>query len=613
MPNFEMRNGFKILFLLIIPFTLSAQEVRVLTEYPSVVRNGQQFSIIYEVNAGGGELAVPSFSGFYKLMGPHTAYSSSTQIINGKVSHNTSHTYTYYLQAVEEGVFTIAPARFTLKNKTYYSDTIRIEVIPDGAAQGGNAAAGVPGRQQPETGSPDTGGEEISISLILNKREPYIGEGILATVKLYTQTDLSGISEIKYPSFNGFMKADLETPPLTSLTRENINGTTYGTGVIQQFILYPQMAGEITIDPVQITVLVRQRSGMSDPFFGDFFSTFQTVQKPVASRAVKINVKPLPGNKPDDFSGVVGKMNLTASLDHDSVNVNDAVNFKVIMSGTGNIRLAEAPVLNLSPDIETYEPRITENLKNTSTGTTGQKVFEFPLIPRHHGDFVIPPVTCSFFNTSTGKYEQLSTKEFRFHARKTGDQSTGVTVYGGVSRQDVQYLGQDIRFIRSEAGKLLRQPEFYISSRVYFSIFAVALMLFFVVLFIRREHIRRNADISAVRNRKAGKIAAQRLREASECLKKGDTDRFHEEILKALWGYLSDKLNIPVSTLTRTNAISTLSERGADEQQINRLTEILDKCEYARYSPSGGTSEAKEIYEGASQLIRSIENIVSRK
>jgi len=611
--NNKMKIRLIILILLFIPATLTAQDVRVLTEYPTVVRNGQQFSIIYEVNSGGGELAVPSFSGFYKLMGPNTSYSSSTQIINGKVTHNTSYTYTYYLQAVEEGKFTIPPAQFTVRNKTYYSDTIRIEVLSDGAAQGGNTAPGVPGQQPPQSGTADTGGEEISISLILNKREPYIGEGILATVKLYTRTDLSGISEIKYPSFNGFIKTDIETPPLTSLTRENINGTTYGTGVIQQFILYPQIAGEITIDPVQITVLVRQRSGMSDPFFGDFFSTFQTVQKPVASRSARINVKPLPGNKPVDFSGVVGKMSLTASLDHDSVNVNDAVSLKLIMSGTGNLRLAEAPRLKLSPDIEAYEPRITENLKNTSEGTTGQKVFEFPLIPRHHGDFVIPPVTCSFFNTSTGKYEQLTTREFRFHARKKEDQGTGVTIYGGVSRQDVQYLGKDIRFIRNEPGKLIRQPEFLITSRVYLSIFAIALMLFFVILFIRREHIRRNADITAVRNRKARRIADQRLREASACLKKGDTDRFHEEILKAIWGYLSDKLNIPVASLTRTNAISALGEKGADEEQLSLLTGLLDKCEFARYAPAGSATAARELYEEASRIIGSIENIVNRK
>jgi hypothetical protein len=606
-----------IIYGLLLAFSagLYAQDINVDVEYPSVVRNGQQFSIRYEVNAGGGELSVPTFQGFYKLMGPQTSYSSSTQIINGKVSHQTSYTYTYYLQAVNEGKFTLPPARFTLKNKEYYSDSVHIEVVTGTtpAQQQGNVQSSSPAASSADAAAVGSGEDDISLALILSKREAYVGEGILATVKIYSRTDLSGISEIKYPSFTGFMKTDLETAPLTSLTRENINGTIYGTGVIQQFLLYPQISGEIPIDPVQITVLVRQRSGTSDPFWGDFFSTYQTVQKPVASSSMKINVKPLPGARPSDFTGVVGKMNISASLSHDSVNVNDAITLKLIITGSGNLKLAEMPKLKLSPDIEAYDPKISDNLKSTAAGTSGQKIFEYLLIPRHHGDFVIPPVTCSYFNSAAGRYEQLSTEEFRFHVRKGDEQGTGITMYGGVSRQDVQYLGKDIRFIKNDPGKLARPSGLFISSRIYPSLFAVSLMVFLTVLFVRREHIRRNSDITAVRNRKAAKVAAKRLREASVCMKKGDNDRFHEEILKALWGYLSDKLNIPVSDLTRSNAVIALREKGASEESISGLTEILDKCEYARYAPSSDASGVKEIFDGAARFIRSFENSIIRK
>lgn len=589
-----------------------AQDVSVRVEYPSVVQNGQQFSITYQVNAGGGEFAVPSFKGFYKLMGPQTSYSSNTQIINGKWSQQTSYSYTYYLQAMESGKFVIPPAQFTLKNNTYYSDSLRIEVIGSGAAPRGNVQQqgnnAVQGEERVEAG-----GENISLALILSKKDSYIGEGILATVKLYARQDLSGISEIKYPSFTGFMKADLVTPPLSSLKQEEINGTIYGTGVIQQFLLYPQVTGEITIDPVQITVLVQQKAGNSDPFFGDFFSTYQTVQKAVVSKAVKINVRPLPGIKPDDFSGVVGSMALTASVNKDSVNVNDAVNYKIIVSGTGNLKLAEAPKLNLSPDIETYDPKITDNLKNGASGTTGQKIFEYLLIPRHYGDYTIPPLTYSYFNTSTGKYEQLMTKTFNFYARKGDEQNAGITVYGGVSKQDVRYVGKDIRFIKSDTGKLRKTANLLVSKRSFYSMYAIALILFLAVLFVRREHIRRNADIAAVKNRKAAKVAVKRLREASACIKRGESDRFYEEILKALWGYLSDKLNIPVSELTRTNAVTTLQDKGASEEKIREMTDILDKCEYARYAPSAAATEVTAIYDGASRFIRSIENTIDQE
>ncbi len=595
-----------VLILLFAPARAQEKDdIVVEVEYPSVVRTGQQFTISYSVNAGGGDFAVPSFQGFYKLMGPSTSYSSSTQIINGRWSSQTTYSYSYVLQAMEEGKYSFPPAQFTLKNKTYLSDSVRIEVIPGNAQRPANRQQGNRAETEEE---PETGNEDLFVSLLLSRKEVYLGEGILATVKIYTRQDLSGISEIKYPGFTGFMKNDLETPPLNQLRQENLNGTIYGTGVIQQFLLYPQVTGEIVIDPVQVTVLVQQKSGVSDPFFGDFFATYQTVQKPLISKKLKVIVKPLPGTKPDDFSGVVGSLSLTASINKDTVNVNDAVNLKIIASGTGNLKLAGAPSLSLSPDLETYDPKITDNFKSSAAGTTGQRTFEFLLIPRHYGKYSIPPVTYSYFNTTTGKYEQLRTREFTFYARKGDEQDAGITVFGGVSKQDVKYLGKDIRFIREEPGKLRKSSGLIVASRAFYSIYAAAFLVFIAVLFIRREHIRRNADITAVKNRKAGRIASRRLREASKCMKKGENDRFYEEILKAIWGYLSDKLAIPVAELTRTNALTSLHERGVDENRISELTSLLDRCEYARYAPSGEASELSDIFDGASRFISSIEN-----
>jgi hypothetical protein len=282
----------------------------------------------------------------------------------------------------------------------------------------------------------------------------------------------------------------------------------------------------------------------------------------------------------------------------------------VVVSGSGNLKLAEAPKMKLSPDIEVYEPKIIDDIKNSIGGTTGQKTFEYLLIPRHYGDFTIPSVTYSYFNTSSGKYERLTTQELHFHARKSSDQNAGITVYGGVSKQDVKYMGKDIRFIKDNSGRLSKSGSTIVSKRSFYSIYAIALFVFLGVLFFRREHIRRNADLTAVRNRKAGKVAVKRLHEASACIKRGETDRFHEEILKAIWGYLSDKLNIPVSDLTRNNAVAALQEKGIDEDKIKSLTDILDRCEYARYAPSSSGTEVTEIYEGASGFIRSIENSI---
>lgn len=587
---------------------IEGQDISVVADYPEVVRVGEQFTISWTINSGGGEFAPPSFDGFYKLMGPQTSYSSSTQIINGKMTRETTYSYVYYLQAVKPGKFVLPPATFTYKNRTYSADSVWIEVIGTSTQQG---------KSVPVTSGPEAGEavretrDDIFLNLTVNKKEVFIGEHIVATVKIYTKVDISGINEIKYPGFEGFLRTDLNTPPLTSLKRETVNGTIYGTGVVQQFLLYPQISGEITIDPVQITALVQQRSGQSDPFFGDFFSTYTTVPRAILSPMIKIKVKPLPGTKPDDFSGIVGKVSMTASLDKDSVKVNDAINLKIILSGSGNLRLANAPDLKLPADVEVYDPKISDDLRNASDGTSGRKTFEYLLIPRHHGEYSIPPVSYSYFNISTRKYEKLTIPELRFFAVKSDQPGSGITVIGGVSKEDVKYIGKDIRFIDQNPGTLRKSGNILSSKRSFYSLYAIALLMFLGLLFARREHIRRNSDITKVRNRKAAKVAGKRLKEAKACLKEGPSDRFYDEILKAIWGYLSDKLNIPLSDLTRTSAVESLREKGIREEEINRLVSVLDACEFARYAPASSGSEAERLYEDASNFISYVENPAS--
>ena len=600
----------ELLYLLIffVTHSVSGQDVFIKTESPSVVNAGDQFTVMWTVNSGGGEFSAPAFNGFYKLMGPQTSYSSSTQIINGKMSNQTSYSYVYYLQAVKEGIFVIAPANFTLKNKTYSSDSLHIEVVGSTSQKQGAPQRNINSENDQEV---QPAGKDLFINLSVNRREIFLGEPVVATVKIYSRVNIAGINEIKYPAFNSFLKSDIETPPLTSLRQENVNGTIYGSGIIQQFLLYPQVTGEISIDPVQISVLVQQKSrGESDPFFGDFFSSYQTVPKAAASKSVKIKVKPLPGVQSANFSGVVGKLDLKATLNKQSVNVNDAITFKIVISGNGNLKIASPPVLKLSPDVEVYDPKISDDLKNGLNGTTGQKSFEYLLIPRHNGDFAIPPITYSYFNIAAGRYEKLTTEELHFSALKVTGQTTGTTVYGGVAKEDVKYLGKDIRFVKSDPGKLKKSGDILVSKQSFYSAYAFSLLAFLIILFLRREHIRRNSDISMVRNRKAGKVAIKRLHNASVCLKNDEIDQFYDEILKAVWGYLSDKLNIPVSDLTRTNAIDALQKEGIEEDIIKSLSEILDTCEFARFAPSSSGIEAASIYEGTSHFIKSVENLI---
>ena len=306
----------------------------------------------------------------------------------------------------------------------------------------------------------------------------------------------------------------------------------------------------------------------------------------------------------------MGKLDLKATLNKESVNVNDAINFKITITGNGNLKIASAPVLKLSPDIEVYDPKISDDLKNGPNGTTGQKSFEYLIIPRHYGDFTIPPVSYSYFNIASGRYEKLTTPEFNFNAHKVSDENSAITVYGGISKEDVKYLGKDIRFIKSDPGTLKKSGDILLIKQSFYSAYAFSLLAFLLILFLRREHIRRNSDLTLVKNRKAGKVAIKRLHSASVCLKNEEIDQFYDEILKAIWGYLSDKLNIPVSDLTRTNTIAVLQQQGIEEDKTKSLAEILDACEFARFAPSSSGTEAASVYEGASQFIKSIENLI---
>lgn len=604
-----MARKLGIILFFLTSITLQGQDIQFNIEYPAVVTVGDQFRITWIVNSRDGEFKTPEFPGFSMLMGPQTSFSQSTQIINGKMSQETSYSYSYYLQALNAGDFTIAPASYTVKNKTYTSDPINIQVLKNGAGQQSIGSANNASGGNTDSRIPD---DDVFIKLTINRSDVYIGEHVVATLKIYTKTDLAGLNEIRFPDFNGFLKQEIETPPLTSLQKETINGTDYGTGVIQQFLLYPQIAGEITIDPVQITALIQQRSNSMNQFFGDFFASFETLPRVIVSEPVKLNVKPLPGIKPESYYGAVGKFSITSSIDRDTVKMNEAITLKIILSGNGNIKVAGAPEFTVSPDLELFDPKISENTRSNSSGTTGDKTFEYLLIPRHKGDYSIPEIKYSFYNPSKKQYETLNTDEYQLHILQGDNTDSAVTMFSGVSKEDVKYVGKDVRFIKNQTGKLTRSGNFFVESGSFYSIYGFSLLTFLVFLFVRKEQVKRNSDLSMVRNRKAAKVASQRLKAASTYMKEGETDKFYEEILKAIWGYLSDKLNIPVSELTRNSAIAALTKSKDADSLIDEMTKILDKCEFARYAPATAETEIENTFESATELIKEIESRYTR-
>ncbi|HKL67093.1 MAG TPA: BatD family protein, partial [Bacteroidales bacterium] len=541
---------------------------------------------------------------FTILSGPRTSFSQSTQIINGKMTSSVSNTYTYYLQATKEGKFILDPGKFVYEKKEYLSSPAEIEVVSDGQnVQSSNSE----NRETP-------GSDELYVRLVTDKNEVFLGEHLVASLKIYSKVNISGIQEVKYPDFNSFLKEDLETEPLRALERENVNGSIYGTGILQRFLLYPQRTGTIEIEPASLTVLLQQKNKTGDPFFGDFFSTFSNVPKVLATLPENITVKPLPPGKPETFYGAVGSFSARSDVNTDTVNVNDAITYKIFLEGKGNIQLTPAPDLGLPPDIEVYEPETSSDLRNTTSGTSGTKVFEYVLIPRYHGEFTIPGMEFSYFDPGTESYKTIKTREHRIFVRKSEDEDDPATVYGGVSKENVRFLGKDIRFIDTSGPGLTLSHKLLIENRFYIYAFPAVLLVFIILIILRREHIKRNSDIARVRNRKAAGIAAKRLRSASACLNTTDTEGFYSELLKTLWGYLSDKFNIPLSELNKERINSVLKKGKVDNELIEELNEVIDKCEYARYSPDADITVAEEIYRKAEKVIKTIEkNNISLK
>jgi hypothetical protein len=607
-----MKSYMLAMVYLLTALSLTAQEIILTVDAPQSAAAGERFRLVYTVNSTEGRFLPPAFDPSFTVSGPQSSTSRNVQWINGQMNSTSTTTLIYYVVASTPGKYTIAPAQYESKKVTVSCLPLEIEITAGGAAPA-RSAQGVQGTQGVRQGSETSpaSGSELSLRLLLSTREVYIGQPVTATLKLYTRINLSGINELKYPDFKGFLREDIETPQLRSLESEVIDGVQYGTGVLQRFVLYPQVSGELRIDTVHITALVQQRTGVSDPFFSDpffdnFFSNVTTVAMKVSTRPAIIKVKPLPVPQPADFHGAVGSFELTSSLSKTDVEVNDAMTYTLTLRGTGNLNLAGEPVINFPQGIEKYDPKVTVKSSGTSTGT---KTFEFLLIPRNTGTFELPPVSYTVFDAAQEKYITLRTAGYT--VKVTGSTGAGVAaapVY--VPGEDVKYLGQDIRYIRNGQSRLELLTSPLVSRTYYWLWFALALFLTAVVLLLRREQMKRNADITGLRNRKASKVARRRLSKARSLLDTGKPEMVNAELAKALWGYLGDKLAIALSDLTKDKCYSALRARNVEEGLITELDLILSATEYSRFSPSSEGESPDGLYKRAAALIGRLDNVL---
>lgn len=604
-----MKRITTVLVFLLACLAAAAQEVTLTVDAPESAVAGERFRIIYTINSTDGQFTRPKFDPSFSVQGPQQSTNRNVQWINGDMKVVSSTTLIYYVTAGTPGTYTIPAAQFETKRVTVSSQEKQI-VIYDG-----DSSQQATGRQQGQTsaaGDAPASGSEVSMRILLSDRDVYAGQPITGTLKLYTRINLSGIQELKLPDFKGFLKEDIETPPLRSLENEVIDGVQYGTGVIQRFVLYPQIAGEIRIEPAEMTALVQERTTaardpfFNDPFFDSFFSSVSTVPRKITTQPLTVKVRPLPEPRPADFHGAVGSFTIESSVSATDAKLNDAVTLTVTLKGSGNLNLAGEPVISFPQGIEKYDPKVTVRSSGISAGS---KVFEYLLIPRNTGTFEIPPVSYSVFDPGQEKYVTLRTGGFTLNVTGTPGQEEGAApVY--IPGEDVKYIGQDIRFIRNGNGRLTTLSSPLVASLHYWLWFALALFIALLVLVIRKQQIRRNADKAGMRNRRAAKNARKRLSRATALLKSGKKEEVNAEVARALWGYLGDKLRIDQSDLTREKCYTALRERKADEEMITELDRILTATEYSQYAPVSEVESPAALCERAALLIGKLDNVL---
>ena len=603
------------MMLLLSALSGAAQTLKL--EGPGVVALDETFRIVFTADARMSDFNWPGTDDFDVVWGPQKGSMSSTNIVNGKRTSTHQETMTYLLQPKRTGTFTIAAATATVDKAEVSSSTIRIEVVASQGTQssggqqnqgsGSSAAQG----QQPQASDPAVTGtvsnQDIYLRLALSKTNVVKGEPITATLKIYTRTDIVGFEDIKFPTFNGFWSKETVTVNNLEFNRENVNGTIYNSALLRQWVLIPQQNGTLTIDPAEMVCQLRVRTSSGSPLsiFDDFFDQYQTIRKRISTPAVNVNVKDLPAGAPSSFAGGVGDFKISAKLSKDGIKSNEAASLIVTISGNGNLSMLEAPKVNFPPDFEVYDLKSTD--KTSASGTSGSRVFEYPFIPRSHGDFVIPSIEYGYYDYSHGKYATTSTGDIAVTIEKGEEIAGGGVAVAGSNRQNVRNLSEDIRYIALGDGNLKKKGAFFAGSLLFY-VLAMLLTLFFFILsaLLKRSQARRS-DVAGSKNRRANKMARSRLKNAENYLHKNLGGAYYEELYKALLGYASDKLMIPAADLSKDNVGERLRERGVREESVAALIALMDKCEFARYSPDSGQTQMENEYNEAVRVISDIE------
>lgn len=601
--------------LLIGAMSAWADDVVFQANAPKQVVLGKPFQISYSVNQRAKNFRAPEFVDFDVLAGPYTSQSSSTSFVNGKRSSAINLTFTYTIMAQKEGTFSIAPATIMVSGEQYRSNGLKITVLPpdeeehaDASRSGSNSSNAKASSSGSNSGSA-VSGENIFMKTIVSKTKVKEQECILLQYKIYwAGVDLAQFTNnTQIPEFKGFLKQDLEQGEIQT-NLEHYNGRNYNTAVIYQTLLYPQRAGEVKIEPASFEAVLRvQNRANVRSLFEEFYGSYTNVTKTLNAPGTTIHVSSLPSGKPAGFSSGVGQFSIQSSISSQDITTNDAVTIRLTIQGTGNMKLVKTPAVDWPEGFEVYDPKVQNNFKSTTAGVSGTKSIEYLAIARAAGDYTIPPISFSYYDTQADEYRVLQTPEYTVHvARDAADQSQQTVVNTFVDKEDIRQLGTDIRYIHTTALPAVREPLLSGFTGLWWLLYLVPTLLAALLFVVFRKRIRENADESRVRYKKAGKVAQKRLKKAKKLMSESNA-AFYEEIERAAWTYLSDRLSIPTAELNKDNIAEILRAKGTAEALIQQVREVLSTAEFARYAPSAAGS-MQDLYSATESLINALED-----
>ena len=589
-----------------------AQDVTFTAQAPKAVVAGERFRISYILNSRGAKgFRAPDMSGLTVLAGPSESSSFSSRTVNGKTTQETTVTYTYVVVASQEGEINLDGATVQVGDNKLTSNKLTINVLPQdktAQSQGGQSA-----RQQTSGQNSSAGSDDLFMLATVDKTTVYEQEALLLTFKIYKlpSVDLQSMSN-KMPDLKNFHAHEVDLPQQKEFNLEHYNGRNYQTMIWSQYVLFPQHSGELEIPATPFEGVIAQRvENNSGDIFDMFFnsSRYVEVKRDLTSRSIKINVKPLPQGKTGAFYGGVGDFNISSTISATDVTANDAVTLRVILSGTGNLKLVKTPEIKFPQDFDIYDPKVENKYTIKGGRQTGNKVYEYLVIPRHAGQYTIPALEFQYFDPKSGSYKTVKTDEYTLNVARGQGGGESQTSVSYVNKEDLKFVGQDVRFHSTPINLKSDSVQFF-GSYLFWIFIALPLVVLLVVVAISRKRIADAANTAKVRVKKASSVATKRLKVARKLMKENRKDEFYDEMMRALQGYFGDKLSIPVAELSKDNIEAELKRRHVPEEPVKQIISLLDDCEFARYAPGDDTGRMDRLYDQAAGVISQIENSI---